>query len=840
VHRDIKPENVMVRRDGYVKVLDFGLAKLTEPSLPAPDTRASTATGISTRSGMVMGTPRYMSPEQARGEKVDARSDIFSLGSVFYEMVTGRAPFPGVTRNDSIAAVLKDEPPPVAGYVPDAPRELGRIVGKALRKDREGRYQTVKDLLNDLKDLKQELMLADRAEHRESKPQASSFSIRNLQSPIRILTVLAVLVTAATAAWFYFHRPPVLTSKDTILLADFENKTVNKIFDGTLKQGLAMQLEQSPFLNLFPEARAQHTLRLMGRSPGERVTAELAREICQRENLKAFIAGSIVSLGSHYVITLEAINGQGGESLARQQIEAESSERVLRSLSEAATRLREKLGESLSSIQRFDKAFEEATTSKLEAFKFYSQGAQLAISGSAMDAIPLLKRAVEIDPDFAYAYSLLSATFGATGRPGLAAEYAEKAYALRERVNEYEKLRIANWYHRNATGNVNKQIEVLMLQERMYPRKWAGGPADLAVSYNQIGRYDQAIAASREAIRLNPNFFAPRFKLAQALLRLNRFAEAKEAIEQALRLELERTSLHTVLYQIAFIHGDTAGAQQQIDWARGRPDEYEALDWQTGVAAFAGQWRSAQELSRRAIDLAARGDMKEVAAQYAAEQALRSAVFGDCQRVTADAAQGLSLERSRASLPRAALALGLCGDTNEVKSITDELVRRYPEDTVINSIWLPAIRAAEELQRGNAAQAIEQLHSTSRYETAAEFWPQYLRGQAFLKVGRGAEAATEFQKILDHRGEAPLSVLYPLAHLGRARAAALSSDVAKSRQAYQTFFSLWKDADSEDNRLNPTHGGRTQAIYAHLVQIAHPFPLLQKKRGWEHSAACTL
>jgi len=691
---------------------------------------------------------------------------------------------------------LKDEPPPVAGYVPDAPRELERIVGKALRKDRIGRYQTVKDLLNDLKDLKQELMLADRGEHVDSKPPAVSFSILNRQSAIHILTALAVLVIAA-AAWFYFHRPPVLTNKDTILLADFENKTGEEIFDGMLKQGLALQLEQSPFLNLFPEAQMRYELKMMKRPPSERVTAEIAREICVRQNVKALVAGSIVPLGSHYVITLEATNGHSGESLARQQVEAEGKEQVLRALSQAATRLREKLGESLSSIQRFDKAFEEATTSKLEAFKFYSQGAQLAISGRSMDAIPPLKRAVEIDPDFAYAYSLLSATHGAMGQPALAAEYAEKAYALRERVNEYEKLRIANWYHRNATGNVNRQIEVLMLQEQMYPGKWAGGPADLARAYISIGQYDQSIAASREAIRLNPNFFAPRFSLGQALLRLNRFAGAKEAIEQALRLELERTSFHTVLYQIAFIQGDTAGAQQQIDWARGKPDEYAAVDWQTGAAAFAGQWRGAQELSRRAIDLATSGDMKEVAAQYATEQALRSAVFGDCQGARADAAQGLNLARGRASLPRAALALALCGETNQPKLLVDELTRRFPEDTVINSIWLPVIRAATELQRGREGQAVEHLQSALRYEAAAEFWPQYLRGEAYLRLGRGAEAAAEFQKILDHRGEAPLSVLYPLAHLGQARAAALSSDVVKSRQAYQTFFGLWKEADPD-------------------------------------------
>ena len=312
-----------------------------------------------------------------------------------------------------------------------------------------------------------------------------------------------------------------------------------------------------------------------------------------------------------------------------------------------------------------------------------------------------------------------------------------------------------------------------------------------------IGQFDQAIVASRESIGLFPAFAWPHLSLAQALLGLDRFREAKEALEQALRQKQDTTEYHRILYQIAFIDGDRAGMQQQIDWTSGKLDEYVALDWQTGAAAFAGQWRRAQELSRRAIDLAARGDTKEVAAQYATKQGLRGAVFGDCRRARADAAQGLNLERGRASLLRAALALALCGDSNQAKPLVDELARRYPEDTLINSMWVPAIRAAMELQRGNAAQAIEQLQTASRYEASAEFWPQYLRGQAYLRLGRSAEAATEFQKILDHRGEAPLSVLYPLAHLGQARAAALASDVARSRQAYQAFFTLWKEADPD-------------------------------------------
>jgi len=308
----------------------------------------------------------------------------------------------------------------------------------------------------------------------------------------RLITfvTIAILVLAATVAWFYFRRPPILIGKDTILLADFENKTGDEIFDGTLRQGLAIQLQQSPFLNLFPEPQVRQTLRLMGRAPNELVTVEVAREICERQSIKSLVAGSIVSLGSHYAITLEAINGQSGESLAREQVEAESKEQVLRALSQAATRLRERLGESLSSIQRFDKPLEQATTAKLEAFKAYSLGIEHSYRGRPMEAIPFYRRAVEIDPEFAHAYSVLSVVHWSTGRPGLAAEYAEKGYALRERVSEYEKLRITSFYHGFATGDLNRRIEVVMLQRRMYPREWSG-PTDLGLTYSLIGQYDQ-------------------------------------------------------------------------------------------------------------------------------------------------------------------------------------------------------------------------------------------------------------------------------------------------------------------------------------------------------------
>src|SRR5215475_4079330 len=516
-HRDIKPENVMARRDGIVKVLDFGLAKLTEPAALTIDTQAPTLHRVtSTESGVVMGTPRYMSPEQARGEKLDGRTDIFSLGVTLYEMVAGRAPFSGTTPGDVIAAILRDTPPTLAECMLNAPQELERIISKALRKDRAERYQTASELLTDLKELKQRIEIEAKLGETAFvvPPSGGSSSRRNIPpaggtanaTRKRLaLFAAAALFVAAIAGWFYFNRQPALTEKDTILLADFENKTGDEVFDVTLRQGLAIQLQQSPFLNIFPEAQMRHTLRLMGQSPDQRVTAEIARGICLRENLKAMVAGSISSLGSHYVITLEAINGQSGESLAREQVEAESKEQVMRALSQATTGLRRKLGESLSSIEQFDRKIEDATTRNLEAFKAHSLGVEQALGGKFIEAIPFFRRAVAIDSDFAYAYSLLSQMYWHTGRPALAAQYAEKAYALKSRTSEYEKYRIDFRRHLFVTGDVNQGIETMIMQKRTFPHDWSA-PINLAVAYNLMGQSDQSLSEAREGIPLHPYF----------------------------------------------------------------------------------------------------------------------------------------------------------------------------------------------------------------------------------------------------------------------------------------------------------------------------------------------
>jgi serine/threonine protein kinase/Flp pilus assembly protein TadD len=835
VHRDVKPENIMLRPDGYVKVLDFGIVKLTEQFTEQQSTYSvapeePTVMLVNTDANMVMGSPSYMSPEQARGLKVDARTDIFSLGVVMYEMVAGKRPFDGQTASDVIAAVLDRNPPSLARFMSGASEALEWIVLKALRKNREERYQSARGLLNDLRALKQRFEfevelersvnpgpvttvrvahsavttvkdLAAESDEIIAAPTLSSaeYLVTEFKRHKKAVGLIVIsLVLALTAAWFFLSRPQVLTERDTVLLADFANATGDAMFDQTLRQALAVQLEQSPFLNIFSDERIRETLRYMSRSPEERLTVPVAREICQRQGLKALLTGSISSLGAHYVISLAAMNAYTGDVIAREQVEAENKEQVLRALGSAATKLRERLGESLRMVEKFDAPIEQATTSSLEALKAFSLGNEQQNRSKYLEAIPFYKRAIELDPDFALAYTRLAVAYDNSRQPELAAEYATKAFELRERVSERERHFISWRYYSSTTHEVDKTIEVLELWKQTYPRDIEPHNT-LAFHYTQVGQFNKAIEEAREAIRLNPSRPQPYSNLALALMCLNRFDEAKEVYQQAQAQNLDTTPFHYGLYLIAFAQGDAAGVKQNLDWMGGKSNEYEALDWQAKTSSFAGQLRRARELSRNAIDLASRAGLNELAAQFRARARLRAAAAGACDEPGDDAPNAAGSERTGSSVIEDSLGLALCGQAAQAQSLIDEQSRRFPKDTLLNAVWIPTVRALAEINRNNPAQAIQLLQAAGRYEMgyAAGFWPTYVRGLAYLRSRAGAEAAAEFQRILNNRGVNINSNLYSLAYLGLARATTLMGDRAKARNTYEDFFKLYKDSDPD-------------------------------------------
>jgi tetratricopeptide (TPR) repeat protein len=722
VHRDLKPANVMLTSSG-VKVLDFGLAKFAPVE-------------TMTQTGVIMGTPAYMAPEQWAGTAADARVDIYALGCLVYEMATG------VRAGPSRVALPA--------------RALERIVSKCLQHDPADRWRSAEEL-------QQQLKLARRPRRR----------LRHI-----VMTTAAAVALVGASLWYPRMRAEVLTDKDVVLLSDFTNSTGDPVFDGTLRQALAIQLEQSPFLKIMDAGVAQRDLRLMGHPAGARITADLAHDICAREGAAATIDGSIAPLGQAFVVTLEAVTCRERATLAREQTQAGDKEHVLKALATAAGALRMKLGESLASVQEHARPLDRFTTTSLEALQTYARGYELAAAGQYIASIPFFQRATELDPAFAMAHQTLSIMYSNSGARPRAVESQRRAFALIDRVSDFERVNIEARYQLFATGDLAKAADAYARAIREFPRYW-GAHSELSTAYRATGDFEKSLAAAETARRLEPRVLPPYNNAALAQIRLGRLADAKEVLGAAQAHQLDAARVHQRLLEIAYIEGDAAAAQREIRWFAGKPEEYATFGTQAANADALGQRRRARELYRRAADMARQRDLGEAATEFDQADAMGAAWSGNCG------------EGASGSPP---LALAICGDGAAATRLAGEMSKELSAGTIWHQVQLPTIRAAIEFRRDQPARAVEILAPALAYERAYPEVP-YLRGLSYLRLKKNAEAAAEFRKVVDHR-PASWGIVHAVSQLGLGRAAARSGDMATALRAYQELLALWKDADA--------------------------------------------